>query len=875
MQKEHIMSYHSFSIEEVLEKVNTRKEGLSSEDARNRLIQYGKNDFKLEEKFNYLQILFTSLRNPFSIILIFAIILSLFSKSYIDAFVILAVLIINTSIDIYHQKNTRKNIQLLKKDIEHYSTVLRNKTVLRISSLEIVPGDIVFLEEGNIIPADGRIIESENLLINESMFTGESSPVTKFSRRISGTLPISDLQNMVWYGTTVMEGEGKFVVTATGLKTQFGALEQELQSIKRGSNPFLERIKKLSKTIGITGIFIVGIIFGIHFGILGRDFQEIAIFSLAVFVSIIPESLPTVVNITLAKGARYLAKEHAVVKELSTVESLGSTSVIITDKTGTLTENTMRVEHIVTRKNKEFQITGFGWKKTGIFLHKGQRFNPENDKDIEKIIEFSFISNRSHVYEENGQDKIIGESTEAALLVMAAKSGKNKADILKNFMIIQKPRFLHKHKILTTIVQNNKKNIFIAVGAPETIWKNSEINKETIEKTESFANQGLRTIAFAYKEIEKIPESNTIPSSLIYVGFVAMRDPVRENVKETIEKAQRSGIRVIMATGDHLKTAQRIAEEVGIIKDQKSTIIEGLKFLALDEKTQKEKLKTINVFARVTPEVKLLITQIFQKNKEVVMMIGDGINDTLALKQADIGVAMGISGTDTARSASSIVLTNDNFSTVVQAIFQGRHIYKNIKQVTTFLLSTNATEALVLIVATFIGAPLPLIATQILLINLVTDGVASLPFAFKEPKTSLLPKQKPKIFLDKNDYGFIASATIGMTVATIIGFGLYVKDNLTYAQSMAFLTLSLTQLTRLISLGGEKISYITIKSNPWFIKSIVISFGILFLVFIVPDLRIIFNLELLSLKDISLAFALSFLPLITVKIYKILTKQIP
>jgi len=871
MEKEHLASYQNLSIDEVLSELQTTKEGLSIIESEKRIKQFGENNLQTNNTFHYLKALLQSVKNPFSLILVTASILSLTSKNPIDACIILAVLITNTSIDIYHQKTAHKNIQLLKKGVRHESVILRDGKQIKISSLKIVPGDIVCLEEGDTVPADGRLIETNHLIINESSLTGESLPVQKDTQRISGILSVSDLHNMAWCGSAVIEGSGKFVTTQTGFKTRFGNLNQKLQETERGSNPFLERIKKLSKTVGIAGVCIVAIIFSIHIGILGTSVSEIIVFSLAVLVSIIPESLPTIINITLARGARNLAEEHAVVKELSTIESIGSTTIIITDKTGTLTENSMRVEHIVTKEDREFQVTGFGWKSVGMFLFNNQRFNPTEDRVLDTLLDFAILSNRARVYQEDGEDKIIGEPTEAALLVMAEKAGKDRVSILKSYNILQRTRFLHTHKVLVTIVEKENKKILIVIGAPETIWQASEVSQESKKKTEEFAHKGMRTIACAYSEIESVPENYNDLPKLSYLGFVAMRDPIREGVKETIEKAKYAGVRVIMATGDHLKTAKYIAEEIGIIKNgNKHNCIEGLEFLSLSEKEQKERLKTIQVFARVTPEVKLLIIQILQKNKEIVTMIGDGVNDTLALKQADVGVAMGNAGTDAARNASSIVLTNDNFITVVHAIFRGRHVFRNIQQVTNFLLSTNAAEALVLIIATFIGFPLPLIATQILLINLVTDGIGALPFAFKKPSLALLPKQKSGILLTNYDYGTIASATLGMTIATLVGFGMYLQKDLSYAQSIAFLTLSLTQIARLVSFGNYTITKLDLRSNPWFLRSIGISLGILVLVFNVPDIRTVFHLEILQLPDVLIAFLLALIPFATVELYKII-----
>jgi Ca2+-transporting ATPase len=872
MEKEHIISYHSLPLEEVFQKLGTSAEGLRTGDVNQKIQQFGKNTIVSPQVFNYFLVILGSLKNPFSLILFSASLLSFVSGHSIDGFVILAVLCINTGIEIYHQKSAHTNIELLKKDVMQTSTVLRDGFPRKIPAEDIVPGDIVFLEEGDLVPADGRIIELSHLSINESSLTGESTPVQKNTSRILGVVPSIDLYNMAWMGSTVSEGSGTMVVTNTGFRTQFGSLYQQLQKTTRGSNPFLERIKKLSRTIGIGGVVITLIIFLIRFGILDNNLGEIIIFSLAVLVSIIPESLPTVINITLARGAKYLAEDNAVVKELSTIESIGGTTVIITDKTGTLTENSMRVEYGMVRDNTEFEVTGFGWKSVGMFMKDGHRYNPKDNTYLDTLLDYALLSNRAHVYEEDGRNTVIGEPTEAALLVMAEKDGRERGLLLKDYNIISRTRFLHTKKILVTVVEKEGKMILIAVGAPESIWSMSDADTHAQEKTEEKAHLGLRTIAFAYKVITKVPTHFETVTDMTYLGFVAMRDPVRKGVKEMIEQAKEAGIRIIMATGDHRKTATSIGRELGIIKDDETEVIEGSAFLLLDEKEQKERLKTVAIFARVTPDIKLQITKILQKNKEVVTMIGDGVNDVLALRQADVGVAMGNSGTDAARSASSIVLTDDNFSTIIRAIFRGRHVFHNIRQVTSFLLSTNAAEALVLIMVTFLGLPLPLIATQILLINLVTDGVGSLPFAFKKPSTSIIPRPHKGVLLSRFDYGIIGSATLGMAVATLIGFALFLEESLVYSQSMAFLVLSLTQLGRLISIDTYHTSLLRFKISPWLVRSVGISFSIILLVFALPVLRETFNLAILRLSDVGLAFLLSLLPLVSVELYKSLTK---
>lgn len=877
MEHEHLTSFYKLSTQEALEQLSSTRQGLSNQEAKNRLNRYGPNSIDSETPFNYLETIIGALKNPFSIILLIASGLSFTSNHIIDGFVIVAVLITNISIELYHQKSAFRNIQLLGKNIEYKSPVLRNGVLRKIPSEDIVPGDIVMIEEGDRIPADGRILESSNLSINESALTGESSPVEKSANRLVGTTPLLEQRNMAWLGSTTTTGSGTLLVTATGFRTHFGNLSQELQNVQRGSNPFLERISKLSKTLGIAGLIVVLTIFSIRYGILGNDLKEIILFSLAVLVSIIPESLPTVINITLAQGAKYLAKEHAVVKELSNIESIGSTSVLVTDKTGTLTENSMKVEYVVLADGSEFSVTGFGWKTAGMFMYKGHKFDPNTSPELSKLLDFSIISNRSDVYEEDGKDKVIGEPTEAALLILAQKSGRERNTILQEYTHHQKTHFFHKRNILVSIVEHKGKLLLITIGAPETIWNISNANQEAKNKTEEFAHQGLRTIAYAYKEISQRIFSESLLQDLNYMGFVAMRDPIREGAKEVINKAIQSDIRIIMATGDHRKTAEHIGRELGIVNNSFPNIIEGSDFINKTEKEQKQILTNTNVFARVTPETKLQIAKLLQKQKEVVTMIGDGVNDTLALKQADVGVAMGSSGTDAARSASSIVLTDDNFKTIILAIFRGRHIYANIRNVTNFLLSTNAAEALVLVLVTFFGLPLPLAATQILLINLVTDGLGSLPFAFRKPGTTMLPRPQSGKLLTGYDYGLIGSATIGMTIATLVGFSMFLDQGIIYAQTIAFTILALTQIGRLVSLdstpGKNKIS--EFFKDVWLFRSVGISLVIVGLVLAIPPLRQVFNFDILRALDIVVAFGLSLTPFVTVETYKAIVRIVP
>lgn len=869
MEHKALTQYHKLSVGELFQITNSTPQGLSEKEAQKRLAQYGPNTIHISKPFHYGKAIIQSLKNPFSLILLTAGGLSLATGHIFDAGIVFFVLIVNIAIELYQESIAHREISLLEKNIEQHATVLRDGIFRKILAEQLVPGDIIALEEGAWIPADGRIVESSELSINESLLTGESSPVQKHARTLSENSPLLEQSNMVWLGSIVSSGSGRCIVTTTGLRTHFGILNQELSEVTRGSNPFLDRIKKLSTTLGIAGICIVATIFIMQFGILGTPLQEIAVLSLAILVLIIPESLPTILNITLARGAKHLAQHNAVVKELSTIESIGSTDIIVTDKTGTITENSMRVESIAL-DGEIISVTGFGWKRAGMFMKDGHKYDIDSNNNLSTMLDFLLLVNRSQVYEEDERDVVVGEPTEAALLVLAEKSKRTREKLFQEWDIVSRANFLNEYKILVGILRNKKTGtmFLVSVGAPETIWNISNSSTQEQNAIEHYASEGLRTIACAYKEIQDTHFSTKLLSDLTYLGAVAMRDPIREGVQETIRSAQDYGLRIIMATGDHLKTAEHIGKHIGIITSKYPNVVLGQDFMNASEKERKILLTTSNVFARVTPETKLLIAQMFQKDKKIVTMVGDGVNDTLALRQADVGVAMGKGGTDAARQASSIVLADDNFKTIILAIFRGRHIYNNIRNVTNFFLSANASQALLLIIATFLGLPLPLVAVQILLINLATDGVGSLPLAFKEPKATPIQKPNTAKLISNYDYGVIGSATLGMATATLLGFSWFLPQGLQYAQTITFLILALTQIARLISFDRLNSSYRDIAQNKWFWRSIGISCLITTLVLGIPALQNLFHFERLQASDILVACTLSLLPFITVSAYQ-------
>ncbi|MFX1243247.1 MAG: cation-translocating P-type ATPase, partial [Promethearchaeota archaeon] len=764
--------WHALDERDILENLKTEITGLTTEEARKRLDEYGPNELESEKKKSKLILLMDQFRNPIILILIGAALISLIANKLISVYVILIVIIFNTFLGFFQEYKAEKSLEALKSMASPEAEVLRDCldfggcTEKRIKTREIVPGDILLLDTGDIIPADARLYETVNLEIDESILTGESMPVMKNSVTLKKELAVAERRNIAFSGTVVTKGRGKAIVVNTGMNTEMGKIAQLLKEAEDIKTPLQKRILKFSIFLALLALIVSIIVF--IYGILrGFDFYEIFLFALSTMVSAIPEGLPAAISIALAIGVNTMVKRNAIVKKIQAIDTIGAITVICTDKTGTLTTNQITTREILV-ENKHINITGVGFTPEGDFEINGEKININEIDTAKLLLEIITLCNdaRLRQHEINGEFKweIYGDPTEGSLIVASYKAGIHKDVIEKNFPRIDEIPFTSEQKYMATFHRNTNSKIKVCVkGAPEIILNRSqyimsengmipltpELKKDLLEKSNSIANRGLRVLAIAYQEIGpsnlEIWKENIIKekSELIIVGFVGMLDPPRPEVKNAIEICKKAGIKVKMITGDHRLTAQTIAREIGLL-DKKANIISGFELDQLTEIELDEIIEDTVVFARVSPLHKFQIVRSLIKKGHIVAMTGDGVNDAPALKEANAGIAMGITGTDVTKETADIILTDDNFASIVNAVEEGRVVFDNMKKIIKFLLTTNISEIVIVLVSLIFLINHPLIFTAILIlwINLVTDGSLTITLA-KEPKEEDIMDRPP------------------------------------------------------------------------------------------------------------------------------------
>ena len=745
-----IENEHSFDAEKVIRDLKTDLSGLSEDDAKTRLVQTGFNEIIAKKKASALKMFFSQFNNFLIYILIAAMAVSLLLAEWADSIVIAVVLILNALLGFIQETKAEKSIEALKKMAGLKARVLRDGQLKRIPVRELVIGDVILIETGEKVPADARIIESVNLEASESALTGESTTVSKTTESLEKETSLADRKNMLFSGTIVTSGRGKAVITKTGMSTEIGRIAKLIQETELEPTPLQEKLEALGKWLGwmIVAICIIITIIGVVRG--GKIFEMILI-GVSLAVAAIPEGLAAVVTICLAIGSINMAKRKAIVRRLALVETLGCTTVICTDKTGTLTCNEMTVRKIY-NNSKTIEITGSGYKTEGKFLIDGKTIDP---KELEFFLTIGALNNTAVLKNES----LIGDPTEAALIVSARKSGINDTALNQKYPIIAEVSFSSSRKMMSTLHNIEGKKMLFSKGAPEIILDRckfisesggirpitSEDRKKIIEKNIEFANQALRVLGFAYKEMPDAVDTDNIgENELVFAGLQAMIDPPRPEVKAAIKECFGAGIKVVMITGDYLITALAVAKEIGL----EGKVLTGKD---LDSGIDLDKVvEEIVIYARVDPEHKIKIVDALKKKGHIVAMTGDGVNDAPALKKADIGVSMGLVGTDVAREASGMVLTDDNFATIVHAIEEGRVIFDNIKKSVNYLLSCNLGEVLVLFLAMLLGMKtgageiiVPLTAIQILWMNLVTDGLPALALSV-DPSEKNIMKRSPR-----------------------------------------------------------------------------------------------------------------------------------
>ncbi len=886
--------------EEVSSKLSTDLEkGLSSELAKERLKSHGYNELISKEGPTIWQMLLSQFQDFLVLILIGASLVSALIGEVTDSVVIILIVVLNATLGVVQEFKANKALEALKKMAAPEAKVIRDGKIIEIPARELVPGDLVILEAGNYVPADLRLVESVNLKIEEASLTGESVPVEKNAEIVfNNDVPLGDRSNSAFMSTVVTYGRGKGIVVETGMNTEIGLIAEMLESYEEESTPLQKKLAELGKILGIASLAICGIVFILGL-IRGVPILEMFMTAVSLAVAAIPEGLPAIVTIVLALGMQRMVKRHSIIKKLHAVETLGSTTVICSDKTGTLTQNEMTAQKVFVNGNV-YSISGEGYKTQGEFTLNGKTIDPLADPDLKMLLTIGALCNDAKL-EESGSDgdktcRIIGDPTEGCLVVGAAKACMCLEELNKSRPRLQEIPFDSDRKRMTTFHPYEDGYIACIKGAPDVmlnlsnrILKNGEIldlteadREQILEINHEMASQALRVLAFAFKlenELPKDPKPEEVEKDMIFVGLVGMIDPARPEAKEAIEICKQAGIRPVMITGDYKDTAEAIARDLGML-DETSKVLTGTDLDAMSDEELVAVADQVSVYARVSPVHKLRIVEAIKQNNHIVAMTGDGVNDAPALKKADIGVAMGITGTDVAKETADMILTDDNFASIVAAVEEGRVIYANIRKFVFFLLSCNIAEILIIFVAMLVGLPIPLKPIQLLWLNLLTDAFPALALGMeaKEPDIMEKPPRNPnEPIMDHRMKVQIAIQSIFMTMAVlgVFTFALNTSSNLQVAQTYAFATLIFSELLRAYTSRSETLSVfkIGVFSNKYMVGGTFISFLLLLLVIYVPALREIFDTVKLSIYDWDIIVLFGMIPFIAAEVSKIFLRK--
>jgi len=857
--------WYTKELNQIFNELNARQGGLTEDEASKRLEKYGANNLK-EKKKESLFIKFIKQFNDFMIIvlIIAAIISAIVAKTngsgdYIDSIIIIAIVIFNAIMGLIQEEKAEKSLEALKKMSAPNAKVRRNGKIQEIEASQVVPGDVVILEAGNYVPADCRLIDSYNLQIEESSLTGETLPTSKQADVIlNANTAIGDLKNMAFATTIVVNGHAEAVVVETGMNTKVGQIAGMIIENESPETPLQKKLGEVGKTLAITCMIICGLIFLI--GIWKQiPITEMFMTSVGLAVAAIPEGLPAIVTIMLSIGVTKMAKKNSIIRKLPAVETLGCSSVICSDKTGTLTQNKMTVTQI---RNA-----------VGIVKNDDRRFILELGTMCTDTIE---------------SQEVIGEATEVAITNAAVEMNLRKRDLYDQMQRINEISFDSKRKMMTTIHKIGSKYRIITKGAPDVLikrcnqyYQNGRIEpifskRDALqEQNQMMAEDALRVIAIAYKDVEKLPReinSETIENELTFVGLIGMIDPPREGVKEAVKTCRKAGIKTVMITGDHLQTAKAIAKELGILR-KGDLAINGETLEKMSQQELERDIMRYSVFARVSPEHKVRIVKAFQSTGAVVAMTGDGVNDAPALKNADIGIAMGKAGTDVAKNASDMVLTDDNFVTIVEAVKQGRNIYDNIKKAVHFLLATNIGEIVAIFVGLLLGIKSPLLAIQLLWVNLVTDSLPAIALGLEKAENNImnrLPRNPRKSLFADGLWGKITTEGVMIGMLTLVAFS--IGNNLysiEVGRTMAFLSLGILELVHSFNIKGEESIFKTgLFENRYLVGAFVLGTLLQVVVVVISPLAQIFDVVPLNSVQWLMTVIISILPVVIVELQK-------
>jgi Ca2+-transporting ATPase len=872
--------WHTQTTEQVITALESHPTGLSQADAMERALHHGANEIQAAKSVSAWKILVTQFKNILILILLGATVISLFLGHGVESVAIAVIVLFAVLLGFVQEYRAEHAIEALRKMASPTASVLRDGVEVRIATAQLVPGDIVILHTGDRVPADARVLESVNLQIEEAALTGESVPVEKHHLPlVNDDLPVGDRRNMTYAGTAVTYGRGKALVVATGMQTEFGRIAQLLQTVETSKTPLQQNLDRIGTALARVALVVIAVI--VTLGLMrGEAFVDMLIFGIALAVAVVPEALPAVVTISLAIGVQKMAKRNALVRRLPAVETLGSTSVICSDKTGTLTKDEMTVRKLYA-DGQTFLVSGAGYSPTGeFFVADGTITRPGTG--LQKLLTAAILASDSRLIfntknEEGNEWNIKGDPTEGALVVAAAKAGLQKASLDAEYPRAYEIPFSSETKRMTTLHQTPQGLTAFAKGAPEMIlascdWQLTADGLQPLDEAgrtrildaaHEMAEEALRVLAISSKANVTLETAQT---GMTFLGLAGMIDPPRPEAKQAIATCKQAGIRPVMITGDHPVTARAVARELGLLKTGR--IVTGAELEAMTDSQFQSEVETIDVYARVSPAHKLRVVTALQANGHIVAMTGDGVNDAPSLKKADIGIAMGITGTDVTKEAAAMMLTDDNFASIVAAVEEGRAIFENIKKYLMYLLSTNIGEIGLMAGATLLGLPLPLTAVQILYVNLATDGLPALALAV-DPAGRDLMKHKPR---NPRTGVFTRQVVSLMLVAglwsTIINLGLFtwmINSGRSQAEAMTMTFMSLVLIQFFNAYGFRSYQNSIFQrpfANKWLNISILGEMALLLLIVYLPALQEPFNTFSLSVTDwlIVLGFSLTILP---------------
>lgn len=885
------------SLNEVIKKHNSDpSRGLTSDEAAKRLEKFGPNVIESSNKKSLAKKIIEQIADPMVILLVLASIVSAFTGDTVEAVIIIAIVVINAIMSIIQEGRAEDSVAALQKMSSPEATIIRDGGRKKVKAEELVPGDIVIIETGDIIPADMRLLESSNLQIDESSLTGESVAVEKDSSvEFDSEVGIGDRDNFAFSSSIVTYGHGKGLVTATGSETEIGKIATSLESVEAKDTPLQKQLKKLSKLLAILVVIVCILVFVVGYFRSDMDMLENFMVAVSLAVAAIPEGLTAVVTIVLSIGMNRMAERKAIVKNLLSVETLGSTTVICSDKTGTLTQNEMTITKVYTNGD-EFEVEGSGYEPKGDIRDASGEVVNDHDQ-IKLLMKIASLCNDANLIRENDTYKITGDPTEGAMLTFSEKWNINQENLNEKHPRLEEIPFDSTRKMMTTFHEMDGKNYGYTKGAPDVVIDkcsktlvNGEIvdftddlKKKALEVNTSLASQALRVMAYSFKPMETLDTeitSENIEHDMVFVGLTGMIDPPRPEAKAAVKECHASGIDVVMITGDYFETALAIAKELGIATSRD----QAMQGSDLNDKTEaeiREIVKTKRIFARVSPENKVQLVKALQQNGEIVAMTGDGVNDAPAIKNADIGISMGITGTDVAKDTADMILVDDNFATIVNAVEEGRVIFSNIKKFVSFLLSCNIAEVLIVFLSILFGLPSPLTPIQLLWLNLVTDAFPALALGV-EPAEPGIMEEDPRdpnssIISGRTRTDLIAQSifiTVAVLASYIVGLKFIFPNSIEGAHTMVFATLITSELLRAFSIRSNKFTLkeLGFGSNPQLIKATLLSFALLLIVMYVPVLRDLFEVVSLTWEWIPVLL-LALIPLVLGEVSKVIRRK--